>query len=40
MTSPTLNYPISRQQDLVEFYHNVAVKDPYRWLENPYSEET
>ena len=40
MTSPTLNYPISRQQDLVELYHNVAVKDPYRWLENPNSEET
>ncbi|MGK7915419.1 MAG: prolyl oligopeptidase family protein [Prochloraceae cyanobacterium] len=40
MTNPTLNYPISRQQDLVEFYHNVAVKDPYRWLENPNSEET
>ncbi len=40
MTNPTLNYPISRQQDLVDIYHNVPVKDPYRWLENPNSEET
>ena len=40
MTNPTFNYPTSYQQDLVNLYHNVTVKDPYRWLENPNSEET
>lgn len=34
------NYPVSRQEDQVDIYHGVEVKDPYRWLENVDSEAT
>jgi prolyl oligopeptidase len=35
-----LAYPRTERDDLVETVHGVAVPDPYRWLEDPYSERT
>ncbi|HEY6685706.1 MAG TPA: hypothetical protein VI094_05795, partial [Propionibacteriaceae bacterium] len=33
-------FPDTRRDDLVEVLHGRAIADPYRWLEDPDSDET
>lgn len=35
-----LSYPSSHKVDQVDDYHGTVVPDPYRWLEDPHSEQT
>ena len=35
-----LQYPITRRCDQTDTYHGTTVADPYRWLEDPNSDET
>ena len=34
------NYPTARKQDLVEKIHGIDIPSPYRWTEDPDSDET
>jgi len=36
----SLTYPVSRKADQIDAYHDTAVADPYRWLEDDNSTET
>ncbi len=40
MSSSSFKYPPSQTGDQVDYYHGVAVRDPYRWLEDPHSGAT
>ena len=35
-----MNIPFTRRDDISEDYHGITIADPYRWLEDPASEET
>lgn len=34
------NYPITKTVDSADTWHNITIKDPYRWMEDLKSEET
>jgi len=35
-----MNYPKTNKQNIIDFYHGKEIIDPYRWLEDDYSNET
>ena len=35
-----LTYPQTNEDDVVDDYHGTEIEDPYRWLEDDYSDET
>ena len=35
-----MKYPKTNKENIIDIYHNKKINDPYRWLENDYSEET
>jgi prolyl oligopeptidase len=40
ITVMKLDYPVTKKVDQVDDFHGTKVEDPYRWLEDDYSEET
>ena len=40
MTTASLEYPISRIENVTELFHGVEINDPFRWLEDQDSPET
>jgi prolyl oligopeptidase len=40
MNSPRLSYPTARRADQTDDYYGTKIADPYRWLEDPDSDET
>lgn len=39
-SSPSYTYPLARRDDIVDDFHGTPVADPYRWLEDPATEES
>jgi len=40
ITAQTIKYPVTKKIDHTDNYHGTIVADPYRWLEDPNSDET
>lgn len=39
-TQPSIKYPETRKDNVVDTFYNIEVQDPYRWLEDDNSKET
>ena len=39
-TTAQLQYPATSKGEVVEDYHGTRIADPYRWLEDDWSNET
>ena len=40
MKQSRFSYPESRKDSQIDTYHGILIPDPYRWLEDPYSDES